>query len=185
VAWRAVDLDISVIAPRIEARVRRQSALIVLTLAIGLPLAAIGFGVGVLTIWRGWTTGTWNFVTRGAAIVTIAMLVAIAMQSLLGVRRGRAAAAVSEMLELSLARAQRTLIGIRLGMAACAVAAVLGLVGTAIRRRLSGPPVMSPIVDLVLLALCAFGLFAWGRNVGFQLGQLRAVKRALGHEGQE
>jgi hypothetical protein len=44
---------------------------------------------------------------------------------------------------------------------------------------------MSPIVDLVLLALCAFGLFAWGRNVGFQLGQLRAVKRALGHEGQE
>jgi len=180
VAWRAINPDVSVIAPRIEARVRRQSALIVATLVIGLPLSAIGFCLGVFTIWRGWTTGSWNFVTRGAAIVTIAILMAIAMLSLIGVRGGRAAAAVSEMLELSIARAQRILIGIRLGMAACVVAAVMGLVGAAIRSRLSGPPLMSPMVDLVLLALCALALFAWGRNVRLHLGQLRAVERALG-----
>jgi hypothetical protein len=72
-----------------------------------------------------------------------------------------------------------------LGLAACAVGAVMGLVGTAIRTRASGPPLMSPIVDLVLLALSAVGLFAWGRNVRFQLGRLRAVKRALGSDGRE
>ena len=185
VAWRAINPDVSVIAPRIEVRVRRQSALIVATLAIGLPLSAIGFGLGVFTIWRGWTTGSWNFATRGAAIVTIAILIAIAMVSLLGVRGSRAAAPVSAMLDLSIARAQRALIVIRLGMAACAVAAVLGLVGTAIRSRLSGPPLMSPIVDLVLLALTALGLFAWERIIRLRVGQLRAVKHAIDSDGRE
>ena len=185
VAWRAINPDTSVIAPRIAARVRRQSALILSTLLIGLPLSAIGFSLGVFTIWRGWTTGSWNFVTRGTAIVTIAMLMAIAMRSLLGVRAGRAATTVSAMLDLSITRARRTLIGIRLGMAACLVAAVMGLVGTSIRSRLTDPPLMSPVVDLVLLALCALGLFAWARNVRLQLGRLRAVKHALVTEDHE
>lgn len=184
VAWRAITPDVSAIAPRIEARVRRQSLLIVGTLVIGLPLSAIGFGLGAFTIWRGWTTDSWHFVPRGGAMVTIAILLAIAMRSLLGVTGGRAALPVAEMLDLSIARAQRALFGIRLGMAACVVAAVMGLVGTAIRSRVSGPPLMSPIVDLVLLALCALGLFAWGRNVRLRLGQLRAVKHALGSDGQ-
>jgi hypothetical protein len=178
VVWRAIDPDVSAIAPRIEARVRRQSAQIVATLVVGLPLSAIGVALGVLTIWRGWTTGAWHFVTRGVAIVTIAILMGVAMLSLLRVRAGRALA-VSDMLELSIARAQRVVVGIRLGMAACLVGAVMGLVGTAIRTRVSGPPLMSPIVDLVLLALSAAGLFAWGRNVRLQLGRLQAVKRAL------
>ena len=178
VVWRAIDPDVSAIAPRIEARVRRQSVQIVATLVVGLPLSAIGVSLGVLTIWRGWTAGSVHFVTRGLAIVTIAGLMGLAMLSLLRVRAGRAVA-VSDMLELSIARAQRVVIGIRLGMAACMVGAVMGLVGTAIRTRVSGPPLMSPIVDLVLLALSAAGLFAWGRNVRVQLGRLQAVKRAL------
>jgi len=178
VVWRAIDPEVSAIAPRIEARVRRQSAQIVATLVVGLPLSAIGVALGVLTIWRGWTTGAWHFVTRGVAIVTIAILMGVAMLSLLRVRAGRALA-VSDMLELSIARAQRVVVGIRLGMAACLVGAVMGLVGTAIRTRVSGPPLMSPIVDLVLLALSAAGLFAWGRNVRLHLGRLQAVKRAL------
>ena len=176
--WRAIDPDVSAIAPRIEARVRRQSVQIVATLMVGLPLSAIGVSLGVLTIWRGWTAGSVHFVTRGLAIVTIAGLMGLAMLSLLRVRAGRAVA-VSDMLELSIARAQRVVIGIRLGMAACMVGAVMGLVGTAIRTRVSGPPLMSPIVDLVLLALSAAGLSAWGRNVRVQLGRLQAVKRAL------
>lgn len=184
VVWRAVNPDVSVIGARIEARVRRQSALILVTLGIGLPLSAIGLCLGVFTIWRGGTTGSWNFVTRGSAIVTVAILMAIAVLSLLGVRAGRAAAPVSEMVDLSIARAQRALIGIRLAMAACMVGAVMGLVGTAIRTRSSGPPLMSPIVDLVLLALSAAGLFAWGRNVRLQLGRLQAVKRTL-HDGPD
>jgi hypothetical protein len=185
VAWRAINPDVPVIAARIEARVRRQSALIVATLVIGLPLTAIAFALGVFTIWRGWTSGAWNFATRGTAIVTISILMAIAVVSLLGVRGGRGAAPVTEMLDLSIARAQRTLMGIRLGMAACLVAAVMGLMGTAIRSRVSGPPLMSPIIDLALLALCALALFAWGRNLELQRERLRAVHRALRSEAQE
>ena len=185
VAWRAINPDVPIIAARIEARVRRQSALILATLVIGLPLSAIGFALGVFTIWRGMTTGAWNFATRGTAIVTISILMAIAVLSLFGVRGGRRAASVSEMLDLSIARAQRTLIGIRLGMAACLAAAVMGLVGSAIRSRVSGPPLMSPIIDLALLALCAFALFAWGRNARIHLGRLRAVKGVIGTEGGE
>lgn len=185
VAWRAINPDASVIAPLIEARVRRQSRLIVATLVIALPLSVIGLSLGVFTIWRGWTMESVNFMTRGAAIVTIAILMAIAVLSLFAVRRGQAAAAVSEMLDLSIARAQRTLLGVRLGMTACVVAAVMGLVGTVIRSRASGPPLMSPVVDLVLLALCALGLFAWGRNIRLHLRQLQAVRRALGSEGHQ
>jgi uncharacterized membrane protein len=185
VAWRAINPDASAIAPRIEARVRRQSALIVATIVIGLPLSAFSLGLGVFTIWTGWTSGSWNFVTRGAAIAAIAILMAIAILSLLAVRHGRAAAAVSDMLDLSIARAQRTLFGLRLGMAVCGIAAVMGVAGTVIRSRLTRPPQMSPIVDLLLLALCALGLFAWGRNVRLHLGRLRAVKRALRTEGQQ
>lgn len=184
VAWRAVNPEVSAIASRIEARVRRQSALIVAALAIGLPLSAIGLGLGGFTVWRGWTTGTWNFVTRGAAIVTISILASIVMVSLLGVR-GASTAALSEMLDLSIARVRRTLLSVRLGIAACVVAAVLGLVGAAIRSRLSGPPAISPIVDVALLALTALALFAWGRNLRFQLQRLRAVQRALGSDGHE
>ena len=112
VVWRAVDPDVSAIAPRIEACVRRQSVQIVATLMVGLPLSAIGVSLGVLTIWRGWTAGSVHFVTRGLAIVTIAGLMGLAMLSLLRVRAGRAVA-VSDMLELSIARAQRVVIGIR------------------------------------------------------------------------
>jgi len=60
----------------------------------------------------------------------------------------------------------------------------MGLLGTTIRSRASGPPLMSPVIDLILLALCALGLFAWGRNVRLRLEQLREVKHALGSDGQ-
>jgi uncharacterized protein YacL len=184
VAWRAINPDITVIVPRLEARLRRQSVLIRSALVVGLPLSVIGLGLGVFTIWRGWTTGAWNFVTRGSAIVAIAILLAAVMSSLLPVRAGDAARAVSDMLDLAIARAQRTVIAIRLGLIAGAVAAAMGLAGTAIRSQLNGPPRMSPVVDVVLLAMCAIGLFAWRRDILRRLEQLRALKRALDANGQ-
>jgi hypothetical protein len=184
VAWRATNPDPSVIAPRLEARLRRQSALILTALLIGLPLTALGVGLGVFTIWRGWTTGTWNFVTRGSAIVAISILLAVAMWSLLTVRGGHEARALSAMLELLIARARRTLIVIRLGMAACAIAAVMGLVGTFLRTHASEPPRMSPVIDIVLLAICALGLFVCGRDIRLRLERLRALQRTLDADGR-
>ena len=150
----------------------------------GVPLSAAGVCLGVFTIWRGWTTATWNFVTRGSAIVAISILVAIVMSSLLSVRTSDAARAVSEMIDLAIARAHRTLIAIRLGLAACCIAAVMGLVGAAIRSYRAAPPRMSPVVDVAVLVMFAAGLFVYGRQVRITLEKLHALKRALGADGE-
>ena len=184
VTWRAVNPDILVIAPRLQASLRRQSAMIGAVLVIGLPLSVGGVGLGVFTIWRGWKFGVWNFVTRGITIAAISILLAIAASSLMAVRGSQNARAVSEMLELAIARARRTLIAMRLGIIGCIGAAVMGVIGTTIRSRLSGPPQMSPVVDVVLLGMFAIGLFVYARDVRLRLERLHALKRALGEDGQ-
>jgi hypothetical protein len=139
--------------------------------------------LGALTIWTGLTTGTWNFVTRGLAIGVISAIVAIAVSLLLPVRASEAARALSEMIELAIARTQRTLAMIRLGFYACAVAVVFGLIGTAIRAYLASPPRMSPVVDLAVLGVFALGLFLCSRRVRVNLEKLRYLKRALAVDG--
>ena len=52
-------------------------------LVAGLPLSASGLLLGVLTIWRGWTTGTWNFISRGVAIGAISIILAMGVSLLL------------------------------------------------------------------------------------------------------
>jgi hypothetical protein len=183
IAWCAIKPEVNVIAPRLKARLRRQSLLITAGLVIGLPFSAAGLLLGALTIWTGLTTGTWNFVTRGLAIGVISAIVAIAVSLLLPVRASEAARALSEMIELAIARAQRTLAMIRLGFYACAVAVVFGLIGTAIRAYLASPPRMSPVVDLAVLGVFALGLFLCSRRVRVNLEKLRYLKRALAVDG--
>jgi len=183
VAWSAINPDIDVIAPRLKARLRRQSLLITAALVAGLPLSAVGLLLGVLTIWSGWTSGTWNFVTRGISIVAISVILAISVALLLPVRASDAARAVSDMIDLAIARAQRTLVTIRLGFYTCAVAAVGGLVGTAIRTHLTRPPRISPVGDLAVLVILALGLFVYARRVKITLETLRALKHALATGG--
>jgi ABC-type amino acid transport system permease subunit len=183
VAWSAINPDINVLAPRLEARLRRQSLLITAGLAAGALLSSVGVLLGLFTFWSGWTTGAWNFVTRGLAIETIAIMLAIGVSLLLPVRASDAARAVSDMLDLAIARAERTLVTLRLGLYGCLVAAVLGLLGAAIRTSLTGPPQLSPVVDLVILVLFAWGLFVYGRHVRITLDRLRALKHVLGVDG--
>jgi hypothetical protein len=183
VAWCAINPEINVIAPRLKARLRRQSLLITAGLVTGLPVSAAGLFLGVLTIRSGWMTGTWNFVTRGIAIGAISVILAIAVSLLLPVRASNAARALSEMIDLAIARTQRTLVTIRLGFYACAVAAVFGLVGTAIRAYLTRPPRMSAVADLVVLAIFALGLFLFGRHTRVNLAKLKHLKHALAVDG--
>jgi hypothetical protein len=183
VAWCAINPEINVIMPRLQSRLRRQSVLIMASIVIGLPLSVAGIVLGLGTIWIGWTTGTWNFVTRGVAIVAISIILSIAISSLLRVRASGDARALSEMIDLAIARAERTLIAIRLGFYACAVATVLGLLGTAIRTSLNRLPALSPIVDLAVLAIFALGLFLCGRQARINLARFRYLKRALASDG--
>jgi hypothetical protein len=182
IAWCAIQPDIAVLMPRLQARLRRQSALIAASLFLGVPLAAAAFILGVWTIWSGWATGTWNFVTRGVTLVAISALLSMAVSSLLRVRASAGARALPEMIDLSIARAERTLKTIQLGFYACAVAAVLGLLGTAIRTHLSRPPALPPAVDLAVLATFALGLFLYGRRARVTLAKFRYLKLALAPE---
>jgi len=179
VEWRAFNPDPDVIGPRLTSRLRRQSSLIRAGLMTGLPLSAGGVILSLLTIWMGWTTGTWNFVTRGIAIGAMSVLLATALSLLLPVRASDAARAVSDLLDLAIARAQRTLAVIRLGLYACVVAAVFGLAGAAIRTHFTGPPRLSPMADVAVLAIVAFGFFLWARHVTTSLARLRVLKHAL------
>lgn len=179
VVWTAANPDVDVIKPRLQARLRRQSLLIAAGLAIGIPLSIAGLALATWTIWVAWTAGALNFYVRGIAIAVISLLLGRAVSLLLPVRAGDAARSLMAMLDLAIGRAQRTGTVIRLGLYSCLAAAALGLVGTAIRMQSGHPPQMSPIVDLVILAGVASGLFFYGRYNSISLEKLRALQRAL------
>jgi MFS family permease len=179
VAWSAINPDINVIMPRLKYRLRLQSFLIGAGVVLGSVLAAGGFIIGAATMWRGWTTDTWNFVTRGIAIVVVSALLSIAVSLLLPVRASADVKALTEMIDLAVARAERTLKTIRLGFYACAVLAVFGLAGTAVRTYLSRPPTVSLTIDLAVLAICALGLFVYARHTRVDLAKYRYLKKAL------
>ena len=179
VAWSAINPDINVIMPRLKSRLQRQSLFIRTGVALGTVLAAGGLVISGLTIWQGWTANTWNFVTRGMAILAISVLVSIAVSWLLPVRAGTEPNALSKMIDLAIARAERTLNAIRLGLYACTVAAVFGLAGTAIRTHSSRPPSVSPIIDVGVLAILALGLYYYARHTKVELAKYRCLKSVL------
>ena len=185
VAWSAIDPKIDVIAPRLERRLRRQSLLINAGLVVGFLVSFAGLVLGAFTIWIGATTGTWNFVTRGMAIAVISMMLGRAVATLLPVRASDAARSLSEMLDFAIRRAERTIAVVGVGLYACLVAAVLGLLGTAIRSYLTTPPRVSPVIDLLVLAVLAAWLFFYQRRMQVTAEKLRAVQNALAAQGSE
>ena len=177
VTWCAIDPDIRVIKPRLEARLRRQSEWIAAGLVIGVPLGVAGVLLGLVTIGLG-LLGPWNFVTRGIAMVAMSVILTLALWSLQPVR-SIAATTLSEMIELAIDRAQRTLSLVRAGLYSCIIAAVFGMVGTAIRTHLGNPPKMSPLVGLVILALIALVLSLYRQQIRAALAKYGTLKRAL------
>jgi hypothetical protein len=178
VAWCAIDPNISVIASRLEVRLRRQSRWITTGLVIGLPMGAAGVLLGVATILIG-LSGAWNFVIRGIAIVAMSAILTFALSSLLSVRSGGTTRTLSEMIKLAIDRTQRTLALTRAGLYACVCAVAFGLVGTAVRIHFGRPPRMSPVVDLAILALIALALALYQRQIRVELEKYRALRRAL------
>ncbi len=177
VTWCAIDPDIRVIKPRLEARLRRQSEWIAAGLVIGVPLGMAGVLLGLVTIGLGFL-GPWNFVTRGIAMVAMSVILTLALWSLQPVR-STATTTLSEMIELAIDRAQRTLALVRAGLYSCIIAAVFGMVGTAIRTHLGNPPKMSPLVGLVILALIALVLSLYRQQIRAGLVKYGTLKRAL------
>jgi len=183
VAWCAIDPDVTVVASRLETRLRRQSRWIRAGLLIGLPVGLAGVLLGVATIGMGLSSGAWNFVTRGIAIVAMSAILAVALWPLRSVSAAGDSSTLSHMIDLAIGRAQRALSLIRAGLYSCVIAAVFGLVGTAIRMHFGRPPRMSPIVDLAILALVALVLFLCRRQLRVELENYRALRQALDVDG--
>lgn len=177
--WTATEPDIAVIMPHLKRRLRRQSLLITLGLVIGLPLTLAGLVLGVFTLWIGVSGGAWNFVIRGSAVILLALMAGRALLALVPVRNSDAGKPLSAMLDLAIARARRTLLLIRLGLYASLVAAVFGMAGTAVRTYLSGPPQLSPAIDLLLLAMFALTLVVVRGHVQAQLTKLTVLSKLL------
>jgi hypothetical protein len=183
IAWSAITPGTDAIPPRLQVSLQRQSMLIATCLVTGLLLGVAGVLLGVFTLWSGWASGTWNFVTRGGGVMAISSILLVAALGLLPVRAGDQARALPDVIDLTIARAERLLMAIRLGFLACAVAAVLGLVGTAIRSYSGKPPAMSPILDLAVVAILAVGLFLYGRHLRAHLAKLQYLRKALAVSG--
>ena len=180
IQWRATDADIERVAPRLQARLRRQSLAITAALALGIPLCAAGVVLGVFTIWLGWKTETWNFLTRGIAIVLVSALLIRALASLLPFRANQDSQGLLAMLEIASARIKRTLFLVRMAIVGCVIAAVFGIAGTAIRIRAGSPPHLSPIIDLILIALIISFLWIYGRTLSAEARKFEYLRRTLG-----
>jgi hypothetical protein len=180
VAWRAMESDLERMTPRLQARLRRQSFAISTALALGVPLCAAGIALGVATIWHGWTTRTWNFVTRGIAITVISALLIRALASFLPFRAHTGIRSLSDMLDIAIARIRRTLFLIRAAIAASIIAAVFGIVGTEIRTRAGSPPHLSPIIDLIIVALIVSILWLYERTLSAEGRKFEFLRRTLG-----
>jgi hypothetical protein len=183
-AWCAIHPETGAIMPRLKSRLRRQSFLIAACLVTGLLLGIACALLGAFTLWSGWTSGTWNFVTRGGALVAVSAILSIAAFDLLPVLASDQARALPDMIDLTIARAEKLLVAIRLGLLACTIVAVLGLAGTAIRTYSGRPPAMSPIWDLAVLAALALGLFLYRRRVTVTLAKFQYLKEALAREDE-
>lgn len=179
VAWRAIEVNADVVAPRLQSRLRRQSLLIRAALWFGLPLASGGIVLGALTVWWGWTTASWNFVTRGVAVGIVAALALTTLLSLVSVRASADTRALSEMIALAIRRARTTLTAIRVALLSCAIAGVLGVIGTVIRTRTGSPPALSPVVDVTLLVLVVVILLVYRQRTNVTLAKMRYLEQLV------
>jgi hypothetical protein len=184
IAWTAINPQVEVIMPRLQSRIRRQGILITISLILGLPLGLASSVLGAYSVWIALTTSAWNFLSRGLALLAIGAIIALAIRAAMHVRSGGSTFALPEMLDLAIARIEKTLFAIKLGFWACAVAALLGLVGTAMRTRLSTAPALSPLVDLAVLVIIGLGLFQYGSRLRSELAKYKYLKQTLAVEDE-
>lgn len=178
IAWTAIEPDLRDSMQRMKRRLRWQKLSMAAVVFGGLAVGITGSLLGIWTIWVGLSAGIWNFVTRGAAILVISLLVAgLGWSSRRAIRDNTET--LSAMIELTLLRAEKWYSAIRLGYASCIVAAVLGMIGYGIRVHSGKPPAMSPLEPMIVLAVLAFVLVLMHRGVRRRIAKYRYLKHML------
>jgi hypothetical protein len=170
ISWRASIPDAGLVSSRLRARLKRQSAVLGALTAAGLVAGVLGFALAAWTLWIGWSGQTWNIVARGLTLAVVSLVALLATASV-RMRHGGDARSLRDMLEVSTARTQRLIRAADLGCLALIILAVGGMAGYAIRVRLYRPPSMSPVENLLLLALAGLAL------VSFRWSQSRSLAR--------
>jgi len=186
VRWCSIDPDVGAITPRLRARLRQQSRWISVGVISSALVGVAGLILGIATIAMGWNSDLWHFVIRGLGITAVSALAMRVGRMLLSVQSAERTASLGQMLELAIQRSMRMVVLMRLGLWACGILAISGLIGTAVRTHFSGPPQMSPILDMMLLGLVAAVLHLYGRLCRESLARYTQLKRSVaGAEGGE
>ena len=178
VAWRALPPDDGRVASRLGSSMRWQGALVRAGAWAGYPAGALGLALGGWCLWLGWSAHAWNFLARGGALCAAALVLLAAAHALQTGLRGESRS-LREMLELATLRSQRLARAAGLGCAALAVLAAGGLAGYALRARFASAAKVSPIEDLLALAIVGVGLaWIWSSQLR-ALGKYRHLAHAL------
>lgn len=164
-AWRVTVPDEGLFRSRLERRLRFQAFAQGAAVSAAAAATLLGLSLGAWTMWIGWSSGTWHFVSRGATLIAAAVLTLLATLVLRG-RTDREARSVRESLQLSITRTERLARAAGLALATVAVIGVGGLVGSVIRARHGHAASVSPVEDLLALAVLALALlwFRWGQS---------------------
>jgi len=179
VSWRASTADVRLISPRLEARLRLQGALLTAGTLAGAAVSLLSFGLAAWTLWIGWSTQTWHFLTRGATLVTVSLLALMATLALRA-RNGVETRSLLEMLQVSTARTERLVRAADLACYSLVIVALGGLAGYVLRMRLARPPAVSPVEDLLALAIVGLALLWYRQTQVFALRRYRHLIKVLG-----
>src|ERR1700736_2094169 len=157
VSWRASIRDAGLVTSRLEARLKLQSAVLTAGTIVGAAVSLLGLGLAAWALWIGWSSQAWNFLTRGVTLATVSVLAVMATLALRA-RNGMETQSLREMLGVSVARTERLIRAADLTCYAVVILALGGTVGYVLRIRFARPPAMSPIEDLLALALAGLAL---------------------------
>ena len=174
---RDLDTFPEALVPGLQARQRRQAALI--GAAVLGATGVAGLALGIFTLWQGWSLGAAYFALRGTGILAVASLALLAARTLRRATGPADGKDLAGLLDLELGRAFAAIGVVRLGLAACATALLCGLAGTAIRYASGDPPALSPLVDVALLAGGALALLLAGFRAHARLLKFAYLRRVL------
>jgi hypothetical protein len=179
VSWRASIREAGMMSSRLEARLRLQSALVTAGTVGSAAVSLLGFCLAAWTLWIGWSSHAWNFLTRGAAIAIVSFLAGMAALAL-RTRDTAETRSLRGMLQMSVARTERLIRAADLGCYSLVILALGGTIGSVIRSRLGRPPAISPVEDLLALAIAGLALVWYRRNQAHALRKLRHLSQAFG-----
>ena len=184
ISWRATIADEGLFSARLKDRVRLQSLLARAAITGGLLAVPLGTALASWTLWIGWSGEAWNMITRGITLAAVSLLVLVAVMALWSGSGGETSS-LRRMLIALIARTQRLVLAADLGCIALVLLAGGGAIGWALRTRVGHPPALSPLIDLLVLALAAIILLWFRWSQAGALVRYRALQQAFGSAEEE